>query len=181
MGKVRKLKPEKQEEYLMMEYVGVRRLLATPMKRFSARLEKIKESVEGETNDEGFWVKEPIGTDYLAEYWMPKDAFESNHIKTKNYTIGEIPLLLAQGATIRRVMWPQNKWLRLKPDLETEPYDGKSKTIQANYVEVVEIFPDPIKKDVHEFRLSHWAPTEEDFFAKDYQVIKLNFDEETNL
>ena len=173
-----------KDKYPMQEFTGPRRVLATPMNRKSAVRKGLSVATKSDKNEEGFWVKEPIGKDHAVEYWIPNELFNDNHVMTKQYTIGDIPLLLNRGMQVRRPFWPANVWIELRPEKQVEDYNQGDKTVLESFVARMQVHKDPLDQDKSEFSISHWQPTQDDIFAKDFQAIKLNFnpvhDEEEN-
>lgn len=168
--------------YPMMEYVGTRRVKAAPMSRRSA----IKRNIPGAdipgTNkrEAGFHVKEPLGKDHWVEYWLPENTFLPNHVKTDQYTIGEIAMLLHQGMQVRRPFWPANEWIEFREGEQVKDYNEGDATHMAPFIAKMQVFKDPLGENKSELVISHWIPMPDDLFAKDFQAIKLNFNPVTD-
>lgn len=190
-GKIRDMfkKKDQLEKYPTLEYSTPRRVNATPMGELSANNLSIEnafpiEAKEGEkpSNREGFWVKEQIGV-AKREYWLPKEAFDPFHIRTKQYTVGEVMLMLLQGQILRREYWPQNQFIMFRDSVDL---DNELKQIKAtkenpafakmeNFIAKVTIHADPIKKDKFNIHIEPWNCVQNDLFAKDWMTVKIDF------
>jgi hypothetical protein len=165
------------EKIPMMEYSAPRRVLATPMSWKEAKRKNIRSAVD-KPKGLGFHVKEPVAM-IVNEYWMPEALFESGHIRTKMYTIGEMVMLLVKGNRLRRTYSPQNEFLQFvseaKYDKDLKPtQDKKPFAVGGGYITKVAIYPDPVIKDKHEVVLTPWTPSTDDLFATDWQTVNVD-------
>ncbi len=172
MNKKINMKPG--NNFPMMEYFAPRRTAATPMTRKEARELNVLECEQGTNlNELGFLVKEPIGR-LVFDYWMPEGLFNSAHIRTNRFTIGEVPIQLHQGIKLRRPNWPPNEWIEWRKEETLKDYtEGKPATI-SGFIAKVGIYRDPVKENEYDFVVSYWNPTQDDIFAKDFQRLNLN-------
>ena len=171
----------KIRELPMREYSSPRRVLATPVMAKEASREKIVLAVKPKSLDDmGFLVRESVGAKTF-EYWMPETMFLKTHIMTKQYTIGEALLLLLDGAIIQRTSWSGHEFIRFDDSILLEEDGSKATTpkkavaLRAAGITRIQIFDDPLNKDKKEIVYSDWNPTQADLFAKDFQVVKIDF------
>ena len=181
-------KEEKVDKYPMMEYSAPRRLRATPMGEVTARKNGIQNAfpIEGEngkpaSNREGFHVKEQTGI-AIIEYWMPKTIFDTNHIRTKTYTIGEVMIMILQGQLFRRASWPLNRFIQFRESVDldnnlrefTPTKENPACAKMESFISLCTVHSDPIKKGKFEVSIEPWNVTQDDLFAKDFQSFRID-------
>jgi len=182
MGPKTKVEQEMSDGFPLMEYSVPKRILASPMSSQTAIDRKIEQafSVKDRKSFDGYWVKEPVG-ELSFEYWMPKDVFDSNHIRTDSFTIGEMVLLLTQGANFTRPSWDGNMFIRFMDSSEINKdflpsSKGPTFATLGTYIAKVVILVDPLLPEKPDIVLSPWNPCTDDLFAKDFQVIYVDYD-----
>ena len=181
-------KEEKVDKYPMMEYSAPRRLRATPMGEVAADRNGIKNAFPmpvgkspTKSNREGFHVKEQTGT-VITNYWMPKDIFDPNHIRTKQYTIGEIMIMILQGQLFRRASWPMNRFIQYRESVDldndlkefTATKENPACAKMESFITMATIHADPLKKGKFDVHIEPWVPTQDDLFARDFQSFRID-------
>lgn len=187
-GSKKATKEEKVDKYPMMEYSAPRRLRATPMGENAARKKDIQnafpikeENGKPANNREGFHVIEQTGM-AIIEYWMPKSIFDPNHIRTKQYTIGEVMIMILQGQLFRRAAWPMNKFIQYRESVDLDndlkefvaTKENPACAKMESFITMATIHADPLKKGKFDVHVEPWTVTQDDLFAKDFQSFRID-------
>ena len=182
-------KEEKVDKYPMMEYSAPRRLRATPMGEGTAKLKGIqnafphppqKEGVDI-TYREGFHVIDQTGI-AIIEYWMPKTIFDPNHIRTKQYTVGEMMIMIVQGQLFRRASWPMNRFIQFRDSVDLDndlkefvaTKENPACAKMESFITIATIHADPVKKGKFDVHVEPWIVTQDDLFARDFQSFRID-------
>lgn len=183
-----KSKKEVIDKYPMMEYSSPRRLRATPMGEATAAKEGILNAfplpnpeASPPSHREGYKVIEQIGISIMT-YWIPKTVFDPNHIRTKQYTIGEIAVMILQGQLFRRASWPANQFIQFRDSVDldnnlrefTATKENPAMAKMESFITMCTIHADPIKKNKFDVHIEPWVTTQDDIFASDFQSFRVD-------